>query len=1280
MNRNGFPTVWSFPFLVALTLAVLPVRGENVTNHYTGEIWALADAKAALTVAGEITPAKFPDSDTATVEEKMERVYRADGTGESQDEAFVKVLTEKGKRASRTLGLGYMLPYSTVAVVKIEVVKPSGEIVPVDIAANSKDSIDDSQMAMNIYDPNSRVLQVNIPRLEIGDVVHSITRQTTERAYIPGEFADENVFEGGGYIRHLSYEVHAPADRPLNHLALRDEIAGTVKYLATTNATGAVTHRWDVTNVPRMFDEPAMPPYDQVLQRLYVSTLPDWPAVAKWYWNLSQPHLAATSPELKKTVAELTTGATNDLEKIRAVFYHVSKKIRYMGLTPEKDRPGFEPHDVCLTFAKNYGVCRDKAALLVAMLREAGLNAYPVLISVGVRRDPEVPDPGFNHAIAGVELTKGNYLLMDPTDENTRDLLPSHDRNQSYLVCRPEGENLLISAVDAPEHHLMRVKTTGSLNATGELEAKSELSFEGVNDDAYRNAFVKMKPDDVRRFFERDLKATLPGAKIKSLKLLPENMLDMSGNVRAELEFSATGLTASGRGKAIVTVPWIGSGLGVVNFVLRDTGLEKRKYPLQTSVTCGLEETISLKLDGFAGVVSLPECPAVNDAGLVNRRQFAVQNQTLNCGREFKLKTVEFSPAQYLTLKQTLKNLEYDNRKAPVLALAKKSAVPVAAAAKPAAEPPVASDAVILTSHKTLDVTDAHTAVYRVKYAKRILSYNGKKREAELKLDYNPACQQAKLIRAVVVAKTGARQEISPGEINVMDAGWNASAKRYTGGKILVANLPNVDIGSTIEVEFEIASRGKPFIAGLDSFQLPDELKQKTVELTAPENVRVRKLVGGEVGLIQEKIQSAGGKKTYRWSAENIPARPAEMQLPPEWTYNASVGYFIGDADEYFQQLHAALLDRSQKSLQAAALARQLTATASNRLAAVKIIRDFIAQSIRAAGPAFTDLPLAELSAADTTLADGYGHLADRAILFHAMLTAAGFQPEFVLASELPEIPGIAAVAKAFPLPQNFSAPLVRVVVAGETFYLNDTDQYAQPGTTAHDGKLGLVLAGGNIETIHAAKNCGDATETFYHLTLTDAGKARIAVRQEFYGSAFNGKNRYFSELPPEERRRYFQEIVSRVAQGARPVGDLTTQFDRYPGTEEFTVEVDNYAVVDGKHFYFDLPFTLSLFPAGADWRVLPLFLPQQNRNTVRTEIELPPAFRRLLIAPCRQTLCAPGGTAEVVSTGSGGKYVVTDELKTVPVIVPPADYPALLRTESALREKAAKVFLLEKR
>ncbi len=137
---------------------------------------------------------------------------------------------------------------------------------------------------------------------------------------------------------------------------------------------------------------------------------------------------------------------------------------------------------------------------------------------------------------------------------------------------------------------------------------------------------------------------------------------------------------------------------------------------------------------------------------------------------------------------------------------------------------PVESNAEILEARKELQVQDAHTAVYTVSYSKRILTYLGKKREAEVKVEFNPSCQEAKLVRGVVTSKTGQRQEISPDEINVMDAGWNASAKRYTGGKILVANLPGVEIGSTIEVEFKITTKGKPFLSGYESFEFPDAL------------------------------------------------------------------------------------------------------------------------------------------------------------------------------------------------------------------------------------------------------------------------------------------------------------------------------------------------------------------------------------------------------------------------------------------------------------------------
>ena len=208
----------------------------------------------------EDTLAKYPDCDDATVEKKMMRVYRADGTGESQDETYTKVLTEKGRRNNRTLSLSFTIPYSTVQVVRLEVIKPDGQIVPVDVAANSKETIDDSQMQMNIFDPHNKILQVNIPSVGVGDVVHSVVRQNIDRSIVSGQYAEETVLEGPGYIRHTSYEIHAPADSPLVRVVLRDEVPGTVTYAKETGPEGGVIHHWEIHNVPRMFDEPAMRP------------------------------------------------------------------------------------------------------------------------------------------------------------------------------------------------------------------------------------------------------------------------------------------------------------------------------------------------------------------------------------------------------------------------------------------------------------------------------------------------------------------------------------------------------------------------------------------------------------------------------------------------------------------------------------------------------------------------------------------------------------------------------------------------------------------------------------------------------------------------------------------------------------------------------------------------------------------------------------------------------------------------------------------------------------
>ena len=55
---------------------------------------------------------------------------------------------------------------------------------PVDLAAQSRIMTDTDGMAMNIYDPNQKQLQVTLPGLEIGDAVRAVESALGDRGRV----------------------------------------------------------------------------------------------------------------------------------------------------------------------------------------------------------------------------------------------------------------------------------------------------------------------------------------------------------------------------------------------------------------------------------------------------------------------------------------------------------------------------------------------------------------------------------------------------------------------------------------------------------------------------------------------------------------------------------------------------------------------------------------------------------------------------------------------------------------------------------------------------------------------------------------------------------------------------------------------------------------------------------------------------------------------------------------------------------------------------------------
>ena len=1267
-------SVWWVALVLSAGLVASPAFAQEAPNAAPEAAKpALMDRAAEVAAATEVTKDKYPDADDVLVDDFVCVRYEADGTSVTFDETWTKALTDKGRRDNEHMSLDFDEAYSKVALDLLEVIKPDGQATPVDIAAQSRVTTESGQMGENIYDPNRKVLEVGIPGLAVGDIVHYRAIHTTFKARVPKTWSDWTELESTSPIRHFIYEVSGPKDLPLLSIALKDEVPGTVTF-SKSEQDGRILYRWVAHDVPRMYEEPKMPPVYTCVQRLLVSTIADWRDISRWYWTLSLPHYTPTDG-MKATVAELTQGLTDRRKKIEALFKFVSQKVRYMGLTLEKESPGYEPHDVRITFDNKYGVCRDKAALLVEMLRLAEIEAFPVLIEVGPKKDADVPQPYFNHAIVAAREPDGSYLLMDPTDENTRELLPAYLSDDSYLVATPEGETLKTTPITPATENLMRIETTGRVNAAGDLTAESVLHFDGINDNAYRDYFSHLPPEERRVFFEGLVRRAATGARLTRFELTPADLQDTAAPLIARLWFEARGLPITNGQTLLLPLPGIGARVGMVNFILGGVGLEKRKYPLVTDFACGMEETLTLQADDLGTTLALPAYDAVENDAVSFSESLARDGNTLTRKEKFLLKGVEFTPAQYATLKAALRTMEFDDRQKAIFA---------------ALQPP--ADAEVLSDQIEYALTDSRSWTETRAVRMKVLTYAGKKKNSEVKLGYNPVWEELTVESATVTNPDGSVKAIKPEEQNLMDAEWAGSAPRYPAAKTLVVSLPGVEVGSVIEYKVKRVCKDRPFFAARVPFRGTDPVRSRTLSVTVPAGVALEVQPRFEEAL-QAKSATLEGAARYEWSAADQRGVKSEILLPPSWAYLPTVCLSTGDWKSYGAQVQTRLNEAASGQKEAPHRAKELIRGAADDAARVAAIRNFVARQIRLAGPGLDELPLSAVTPADRTLKEGYGNGADRAVLLHAMLRAAGFRPAFVLASSVVAVAHMTPPLDGAPSPSDFNAVLVRVRLDGRDVYLNDTNEYAALGATAHDGQYGLGLDAGKLFILRARPDMRDRSDVDFDVTVQANGDAVIRKRTNYYGSGYAEARKQFAEMVPEERRRYFQEAVAGISQAAVAEGDLETAFDSYPGVEQFTVRVPRYAIRAGAYLYFTMPASLQdLFGYRSETRDNPIYWPGPRLIAIRTTLALPPEFATLALQPAEVEWKAPQDAGEVrilphrrnESTSAeggqagvnGASWVIEQTVNLCPALIPATDYDGLLSIQRRLNHPSARTIL----
>ena len=605
----------------------------------------------AIKILEEVKSEEYPNSNEIFVTNDITNLDK-NCIGTEMIEEYKKVLNEKAKR-NNSLYFYYDSNYSNLSVEKIQIIKQDGKIINFDPEKVLKEKIY-NMGAMNIYSYSTKILTTTLPDLEIGDIVYTKSTRNMTKARMENNFF--TAIDIQSYRKYLyNYEkIITPESIKLNIHELNKsdfpyEFSKKVK-------KDKVIYEWTIKNNPIIIHEPNMEDSNMFAHRIMITTLDSWEQASRWYYNLVEPHLQLNQ-DIKDKVAELISGVKGRKNRAAKIYYWVAKNIRYLGVDKEKNRPGYEPHDVIYTFESRGGVCRDKAALLAAMLREAGFNANVILISSGSRLDPRAPVVWFNHAITAMYDEKGNTeFIFDPTDENTKDFLPKYEEDSSYLIASKEGTTLRVAPISDPKLNNASVDINLNLdkemNATGSMNYK----FSGYSDTIVRNIFASFTKQDYEKFFRRLASGLNPNAVMESFDYA--NSQNKDENMFCDLKIKIPHYGTNS--KDYVFVPFDASKLNwhfLYGYVMSPFSLTSRKYDFKMVGAFSFDVNLEIHFAENIKNISIPKLENIDYKGFKVTLDSKITDNSIKCNYHFENSKVHFKQADFIPLKAKLAKL-----------------------------------------------------------------------------------------------------------------------------------------------------------------------------------------------------------------------------------------------------------------------------------------------------------------------------------------------------------------------------------------------------------------------------------------------------------------------------------------------------------------------------------------------------------------------------------------------------------------------------------------------
>lgn len=358
--------------------------------------------------------------------------------------------------------------------------------------------------------------------------------------------------------------------------------------------------------------------------------------------------------EMKRTsfysndVKELLTGVSDPMEKAALIFGFVKSKVKWNGFV------GYTPNNGLKKAYKNgEGNSGDINLLLVSMLKYAGINANPVLLSTKSHGVPLfATTKGFNYVVCGLELNDEVKFLDATRSYTTLDIIPEEALNWQGRIIRENGSSTWVNLFpkrNSLSTTMISVKLDDEFNLTGKLRSR-ETGYLAYN---YRENFSGVVSEDLAKEFSKNYD------EIEIENLIIGNNDDLSKPIMKTYDFNyENGVEEIGSEIYISPLLFLSKKENVFS-------QKERSYPIDFIYPRTSKIIINLTVpDGYA-IKSVPKSMRVEMNEKYGGYSFLIKNNgnVVQITQELKINVPIIPVSHYLDLKgvynkMTLKNAE----------------------------------------------------------------------------------------------------------------------------------------------------------------------------------------------------------------------------------------------------------------------------------------------------------------------------------------------------------------------------------------------------------------------------------------------------------------------------------------------------------------------------------------------------------------------------------------------------------------------------------------------